>query len=330
MRVLITGYGGFAGGHLAQHLAEATDWELFGTVLTADELAGRAGWPATAKILDLRDGEAVIAWLQELQPNLVFHLAGQAYVPEAWRDPWNTFETNVRTQLNVLEGVARLASAGRAVRIVAITSREVYGAAPPALLPLDEDAPLAPHNPYATSKAAQDLLVAQYAHSHRLDVVRLRPFNHIGPGQDSRFVASSFARQVAEIEAGIVEPVIRVGDLTARRDFTDVRDMVRAYRLAAERAPSGAVYNLGSGRSWPIRFLLDHLLARARRPIRVEVDPARLRPSDVPETLCNPGKAQRELGWQAEIPLEQTLDDLLDYWRCQVGHNGGEEPCRQP
>ncbi len=346
--MLITGYGGFAGGHLAEHLAAATDWDLCGTVISAEEAAGRSGWPVAIEIVDLRDPDAVAALLQQVQPELVFHLAGQAYVPSSWRDPWATFETNVRIQLNVLEGLVALARSGHRPRLVAVTSREVYGAVPPDSLPVDETAPLAPHNPYATSKAAQDLLVGQYAASHDLDAVRLRPFNHIGPRQDPRFVAASFARQVAAIEAGLAEPVIRVGDLSPRRDFTDVRDMVRAYRLAAERAPAGAVYNLGSGRSWPIGYLLDHLVGRVRVAVRIETDPERLRPGDVAETRCNPARAWRDLGWRAEIPLERTLDDMLDEWRercaagaavdygagergpdCDLVPGGGGQPCRQ-
>ncbi len=322
MRVLITGYGGFAGGHLAEHLAATTDWELFGTVLSAEEALARVGWPAVAETVDLRDPDAAWAILDRVRPDVVFHLAGQAYVPSSWKDPWATFETNVRIQLNVLEGLAQLARLGHRTRLVAVTSREVYGAVPPAALPVDETAPLAPHNPYATSKAAQDLLVAQYAASYDLDAVRVRPFNHIGPRQDPRFVAASFAQQIAQIEAGLAEPVIRVGDLSTRRDFTDVRDVVRAYRLAAERAPTGAVYNVGSGRSWPIQALLDHFVQRACLAVRIEVEPGRMRPGDVAETRCDPRKAQRELGWQAEIPLERTLDDMLDEWRQRLARSG--------
>jgi GDP-4-dehydro-6-deoxy-D-mannose reductase len=249
----------------------------------------------------------------------VFHLAGQAFVPEAWQDPWGSFETNVRMTLNVLEAVAAQQTASaRTIRVVVVSSREVYGNPPADRLPVDETAPLAPHNPYATSKAAQDLLAGQYHLSHRLDVVRLRPFNHIGPRQDSRFVASSFARQIAEIEVGRREAVVRVGDLSVERDLCDVRDIVRGYRLAADLGPSGAVYNLGRGRSWPIGRLLDHFVARARVPVAVEADQALMRPADVARTLCDAGKARTEIGWEPAIPLEQTLDDILADWRARV------------
>jgi GDP-4-dehydro-6-deoxy-D-mannose reductase len=320
LRVLITGYGGFAGGHLAEHLLAATDWELYGTAYIPEELVGRESWPVRAEVVDLRDPAAARQLVDSVAPDLIFHLAGQAFVPDAWVDAWGTFETNVRMQLNVLEAVAAWqADGGRPVRVVAVTSREVYGNPPAECLPVNEVAPLAPHNPYATSKAAQDLLAAQYVRSHRLDVVRLRPFNHIGPRQDSRFVASGFARQVAEIETGRREPVLRVGDLSPERDFTDVRDMVRAYRLAAERGQTGDVYNLGSGQAHAIGGILDFFVARAQRPLRVEVDADRFRPTDAARTLCDAGKAQRELGWRPEIAFEQTLADILADWRDRVG-----------
>ncbi len=234
-------------------------------------------------------------------------------------DPWATFETNVRMQLNVLEALVELESrTSNRRRLVAITSNDVYGLVPPEKQPVDETAPLAPINPYASSKAAQDLLAGQYAESHGLDVVRLRPFNHIGPRQDGRFVAADFARQVAEIEAGIRPPVIRVGDLSAERDFTDVRDMVRGYYLSSLHGAAGEVYNLGSGQSHAISEILDHYVAMSSAAIEVEVDPERLRPADVPRTLCDASKASRELGWHAEIEFGRTLTDVLDDWRARV------------
>lgn len=315
MRALITGYGGFAGGHLADHLQAETDWELWGSARDDQERAGILERPIQVRAVDLRDPEATLALLEEARPDLIFHLAGQTFVPEAWRAPWDTLETNLRMQLNLLESVVALGGRGAPTRMVVVSSNEVYGAPPPEAQPTDEDAPLAPANAYASSKTAQDLLAGQYVRSHDLHVVRVRPFTHIGPRQSDRFVASSFARQVAECEAGLREPVLRVGNLEAERDFSDVRDIVRAYRLAAERGTAGAVYNLGSGRARPVRDILDHLVAAARVPLRVETDPTRLRPSDVPRTLCDPRLAAEALGWTCRISLEESLDDLLAHWR---------------
>lgn len=331
MRVLITGYGGFAGGHLAQEILAATDWRVWGTVLPG-QVPAQGGNLLHGQALahsdressvepvpaDLRDPAATRAVVQAVAPDMVFHLAGQAFVPAAWADPWATFETNVRMQLNLLEAVAGLVAAGQPVRVVTVISNEIYGRVPVESLPTDERWPLAPANPYATSKAAQDLVAGQYVHSHQLDVVRVRPFNHIGPHQDPRFVLPSFARQIAEIEAGLRPPVLQVGNLDAERDFTDVRDIVRGYRLAAEHGRAGEAYNLGSGRARPIRAIVDTLLARASTAIAVTPDPERMRPSDVPRTECDAGKARRELGWQPEISFEQTVADVLDEWRARV------------
>lgn len=321
MRVLITGAGGFAGGHLADHLAAATDWRTWGTVHphAAGARATAAASPPVVPV-DLLDQDAVRRVLDDLAPDLVFHLAGQTFVPAAWRDPWATFEANVRMQLNLLTA---LVDAGRPIRMVAVTSNEVYGAGPADRgRRCDETAPLAPLNPYAVSKAAQDLLAGQYAASHGLDVVRVRPFTHIGPGQSDRFVSASFARQVAEVEAGL-RAEIRVGNLDAARDFTDVRDIVRGYRLAAERGERGAVYNLGSGTARPIGALLDALRAAARVDVPVVVDPALLRPADAGRATCDASLAERALGWRPAIPWEETLGDILDDWRARVAARVG-------
>jgi GDP-4-dehydro-6-deoxy-D-mannose reductase len=325
LRALITGFGGFAGFHLAEHLLESTDWQLWGTAYFEAELSGRPERPIEARIIDLRQPDAVLDLVIECRPDYVFHLAGQAFVPEAWSDPWSTFDTNVRMQLNVLEALARLQTeVGTASRLVTITSNEVYGRVPEERQPVDEANPIRPLNPYASSKAAQDILAGQYCRSHDLDVIRIRPFNHIGPGQDRRFVAADFARQVAAIEIGAHPPVIKVGDLSAERDFSDVRDMVRGYYLAALHGGKGEVYNLGSGTSHPVREILDHYVARSPATITVEVDPDRLRPTDVSRTACNYAKARRELGWSPEMPFEQTLDDVLEDWRRRV--LSGEAP----
>lgn len=320
MRALITGCGGFVGGHLAEHLLShyGADIRVWGTLYRASE-AGRSGLAQVeTRVVDLRDPAAVAALFDDAGPDIVFHLAAQSFVPEGWRDPWATIETNIRMQLNLLETMAERAEAGRMARIVVASTNEIYGGPPPDTLPTDESVPLAPANAYATSKAAQDLLAGQYHRSHGVDVVRVRPFTHIGPGQDDRFVAASFAHQIAEIETGEREAVIRVGNLDAERDFSDVRDIVRGYRLAAEHGRAGDVYNLGAGRSHAVREILDHFVARARVSVSVEVDPERMRPSDVPRTLCDASKAREALGWTPEIPFERTLDDILEDHRRRV------------
>jgi GDP-4-dehydro-6-deoxy-D-mannose reductase len=319
---LITGCGGFAGSHLVEHLTALGGWELWGTVFRPGEAEVAALGPVRVTTADLRDPAEARRVLEMARPEVLFHLAGQAYVPEAAEDPWATFETNVRAQLNVLQALWQVGEAGRRVRVVAVTSQELYG--PGAPLPTDEAAPLAPASAYGASKAAQDLVAAQFARGMGLDVVRARPYNHIGPRQDSRFVVASFARQVAEIEAGLRPPVVEVGDLSAERDFTDVRDIVRAYRLLAERGRAGEAYNLGSGTARPIREVLYGLLSRVAFDIEVRVDPARLRQSDTPRTQCDPAKAAAELGWRAEIPFEQSLADTLDHWRAQLRAGQGQ------
>jgi GDP-4-dehydro-6-deoxy-D-mannose reductase len=199
-----------------------------------------------------------------------------------------------------------------------VCSNEIYGRVAPDDLPIDEDTPLRPVSPYAVSKATQDLLAYQYYVSHKLRTIRLRPFNHIGPRQTEQFVASAFAAQIARIEAGGQEPLLRVGDLAAERDFTDVRDMVEAYALAARHGEPGQAYNIGSERTVSIRWLLDTLLAFSACDIAVEPDPTRMRPADVPRVVCDSRRFRERTGWAPQIPLEQTLYDILEHWRDQV------------
>lgn len=269
---------------------------------------------------DLLEAGATVAILEETRPDLLFHLAGQAAVPESWRDPATTLVNNILGQLHLLQGVLAV---GIKPRILIVGSNEEYGLLRPEELPVRESNPLRPANPYAVSKVAQDFMGYQYFLSHGLDCVRVRPFNHLGPRQGDAYVASSFARQVAEAEVGLREPVLRVGNLEARRDFTDVRDMVRAYYLALLRGEAGEVYNLGSGRDAAISSLLDFFLERSKMPLRVEQDNTRLRPADVPRSVCDFSKFKAATGWEPQIPLEVTLIDVLEYWRKEVALKGG-------
>lgn len=315
LKALITGISGFVGSHLAGYLLAHTDWQVAGTV-----------YGPYHNILPLRDQlELYPAELSRLpvvefvldlaRPDVIFHLAAMAVTGKSWRDPAATLQVNAGMQANILQAVVDLELD---CRVLVVGSSEEYGAVPADRLPIGEQTPFRPLNPYAVSKVAQDMLGLQYHLSHGLDVVRVRPFNHIGPRQGLGFVVPDFASQVARIEAGQQEAVMRVGNLEARRDFTDVRDVVRAYHLLAMHGESGAVYNVGSGQAHAIQEVLDGFVARSAVPIQVEPDPARMRPSDVPLVLCDYGRLHACTGWRPTVPFEQSLADVLDYWRAEV------------
>lgn len=319
MRALITGAGGFVGNHLCEYLLSQTDWELLGTVYPEPVEDPRPRPCLSLVHVDLRDAGQVGELIGDFRPDVVFHLAAQSYVPTSFSDPWETLENNLRAQLNVLEGVRR---AGLKARVVVIGSNEEYGWPRPEDLPLTEESPLRPVNPYAVSKVGQDFMGLQYHLAYGMDVVRLRPFNHTGPGQSPRFVVPSFARQIARIEAGLQEPVVRVGNLDVARDFTDVRDIVRAYYLAATQAEAGEVYNLASGLARSIRWILETLLSFTDAEVRIEVDPALYRPADVPIIYGSAEKFRRRTGWEPRIPFEETLRETLEYWRLYERQEG--------
>ncbi len=315
MRALVTGSAGFVGQHLISYLLQETDLDILGSVYYKLPLPESDSSRLRYEHIDLQDEEAVNALIARWRPDYTFHLAGQSFVPYSWKNPWLTFDQNVHIQLNLFQAMIKSALDGR---ILVVGSGDEYGAIEPEDLPIDELTPLRPVSPYAVSKIAQEMLGWQYHHSHGIHAVRVRPFNHIGPGQREIFVASSFAKQIAEIEAGLQEPVLRHGNLEARRDFTDVRDMVRAYWLLITHGQPGEVYNAGSGRAVSIQKMLDILLSMSRVPIRTEIDPERMRPSDTPVIVCDPTRLHLTTGWRAEIPLEQTLADILDDWRAKV------------
>ncbi|HIC94455.1 MAG TPA: SDR family oxidoreductase [Anaerolineae bacterium] len=316
MKALITGIAGFAGSHLAEYLLAHTDLEVCGVIHRRDDNIAHLRDRLMLFRGDLRDYDFVSSVLARTRPDLIFHLAAQAFVPASWRDPWDTLESNIRSQLNVLRAAVEL---GLEAKVLVVGSNEEYGLVRPEDLPLRETAPLRPDNPYGVSKVAQDMLGLQYRLSHGLHTVRVRPFNHIGPRQSERFVASAFAKQIAEVEANLRPPVIRVGNLSAKRDFTDVRDVVRAYWLILNRGEPGEVYNIGSGVPRSIRELLDILLGLSKVEISVKQDPSRLRPSDVPISYCDFTKLRERTGWQPTIPFEESLRDVLNYWRQKIG-----------
>ena len=250
--------------------------------------------------------------INRIRPDWIFHLAAQSFVPTSWVAPSESLTTNVMAQVNIFEAVRRL---GLKTRIQLACSSEEYGMVYPDETPIKETNPLRPLSPYAVSKVAQDMLGYQYWMSWKVDSVRTRGFNHEGPRRGPVFVASDFAKQIADIEKGKKAPVLHVGNLEAKRDFTDVRDMVRAYVLALEKCEPGEVYNIASGSAWTIQAVLDHLLSLTKQKIEVKQDPARLRPSDVPILLGDNSKFVKATGWQPTIKFEQTLADMLEYWR---------------
>jgi GDP-4-dehydro-6-deoxy-D-mannose reductase len=311
MRALITGVGGFVGRHLLQHLLDQGD-DVCGLGRTTDQLGTHATRVYQA---DLTDRSTIAAVMRDLRPDAVYHLAAQSSPAESMANPWATIANNMLAQLNLLEAML---GASIAPRVLVVGSSDEYGRVEPADLPTDENTPLRPTTPYAVSKVGQDVMGYQYFARHGLPVVRVRPFNHTGPGHDARFVIPSFARQLAEIEIGLREPVLRVGNLEVERDFIDARDMVRAYRLALIAGVPGDVYNLGGGRAVRIGNMLDELVAMCPVHVDVRVDATLLRSADIPRQAADIRKFSTLTGWKPRIPWHTTLRDTFDYWRVRV------------
>lgn len=322
MRILITGITGFAGSHLAEYLlADQPEVEIWGTYRWRSRMENIRHIQDRLHLVEceLRDASSVLSMIEASQPEAIFHLAAQSFVPASWSAPHDTLTSNIAGQTNLFEAVRR-AKVDPVIQIAC--SSEEYGLVLPDEVPITEDNPLRPLSPYAVSKVGQDFLGYQYFKSYGLRVIRTRGFNHTGPRRGDVFVTSNFAHQIASIEAGRKEPVIRVGNLEAVRDFTDVRDMVRAYWLAVTRGTPGAVYNIASGQGITIQELLDRLISLSQVEVRVEVDPDRLRPSDVEVLVGDAGKFRGDTGWEPEIPFDQTLSDTLQYWRDRLGPSG--------
>ncbi|MBN1121462.1 MAG: GDP-mannose 4,6-dehydratase [Anaerolineae bacterium] len=316
MKAFITGAGGFVGQHLVNHLLNQGDTEIFGTTFfPAERFTALSEAGATLQQVNLTDREKIEALLADVRPNHIYHLAAQSFVPESFDNPWDTLRNNIQSQLNILLSMIKL---NLNARILIVSSAEVYGAVSPDDIPISEQQPLRPQNPYSVSKLTQDMMGLQYHLSHNVDTIRVRPFNQIGPGQSDRFVAPAFASQIAAIEAGKQEPVIRVGNLTAKRDFTDVRDMVRAFEAVMEKGESGEVYNIGNGQAHSIQELLDTLLYETDAPVTVEEDSARMRPVEVPIFMCDNRKIQSTTGWEPTFTFRQTLVDVLNEWRNRI------------
>ncbi|MFP3941766.1 MAG: GDP-mannose 4,6-dehydratase [Acidobacteriota bacterium] len=315
MRVLITGVTGFAGSHLADYLlAEHPDVEIYGTYRWRSRMDNIEHLGETLELLEceLRDPSSVRWAVEKARPDAVFHLAAQSFVPSSWSAPGDTVLSNLNGQINLFEAIRSL-DLDPVVQIAC--SSEQYGLVHKDEVPIKESNPLRPLSPYAVSKVGQDFLGYQYFQSYGLKVVRTRGFNHTGPRRGDVFVVSNFARQVARIELGLAPAVIRVGNLDAVRDFTDVRDMVRAYWLAVTKARPGEVYNIATGDGLTIREMLDRLIGLSDADVTVEVDPTRLRPSDVEILIGDSSKFRADTGWEPQVPFDRTLRDTLDFWR---------------
>ncbi len=336
MRVLITGITGFAGSHLAEYILSNHNVDVYGIYRWRSPMDNLEGirdrlnviepGASDPKVLqsafkkgkvnlvacDITDPVSVQKVIRAVEPDWIFHLAAQSYVPSSWDAPAQTLYTNILGQLHLLEAVR---NNGIDPKIHIAGTSEEYGLVYPEELPIKEENPLRPLSPYAVSKVAQEKLALQYFHSFGIKCIVSRGFNHEGPRRGEVFVTSNFAKQIAEIELGRRPPVLYVGDLSSQRDWTDVRDMVRAYWLLLDRCTPGEVYNIGSGVSRSAREMLDVLLSFSPVKVRIEQDPARMRPSDVKLLRADCTKFTSVTGWKPQIPFEQTMRDLLDYWR---------------
>jgi GDP-4-dehydro-6-deoxy-D-mannose reductase len=310
--VLVTGAAGFAGSHLLDQL-ERTPAEVIAWRRPADPLpAGRTGHEIPWMLLDLLDRVAVRAAIADVRPSVIYHCAGAAHVGASWARSRETLAVNALCTHHLIDAVRR---SRLSPRILVPGSAMIYRELDRAIR---EDDPFGPQSPYGISKLAQEMIGARAVTDDGIEVLLTRSFNHLGPRQDPAFFAAGVARQIATIEAGLAEPVIAVGNLSTRRDLTDVRDTVRAYRLLIERGRPGVFYNVCSGEARAMSDVLAMMLSVSRVPIEVRVDPSRYRPHDAPLVLGDPTRIRAETGWAPEIPFERSIADLLDFWRQAV------------
>lgn len=312
-KILVTGASGFVGSHLIDLLIKNNETSIVGTYNSENSLANLGENKIEAIKVDLTSQKEVADLISKVKPDVLYHLAAFTSPSESFDSPNETFANNISCQINLLEEIKKNKLVD--TKILVVSSAEVYGLVEKEDLPIDEDTSFNPTNPYAVSKLAQDFLGRQYFLAHNLKIVRVRPFNHIGPGQSPNFVVSSFAKKIAEIEKGKRKPILPTGNLNTKRDFTDVRDTVKAYTSLIEKGENGEVYNAGSGVSYKISEILDMLLSYSKAKITVESDKSLLRPIDNPELVCDFSKLKNLTGWTPTIPIEKTLKDTLDYWR---------------
>ncbi len=316
-KVLITGINGFVGSHLSEYILENKLGEIYGTYRKNEDLSNIKEINKKINLVecDITDSYGVDKTIEEISPEYIFHLAAQAFVPSSWKSPIETMNANIFGPLNIFEAIKKH---NKEIRIQIAGSSEEYGLVKENEVPITEDNPLRPLSPYGVSKVAMDLLGYQYNKSYGLKIIRTRAFNHEGPRRGEQYVTSNFAKQVALMETGEQEPVLKVGNLEAKRDYTDVRDMVKAYWLATEKGIPGEVYNIASGKAYKIQIIVDILQKISKIEFEVKQDPKRLRPSDVQILLGDSTKFRKQTGWKPEIPFEKTMQDLLDYWRKKI------------
>jgi GDP-4-dehydro-6-deoxy-D-mannose reductase len=317
VKVLITGITGFVGSHLAELCQSLGDVEVVGTYRWRSPRNNIAHLKDLALVeMDILDATSCHKTLAAVQPDWIFHLAAQSFVPTSWSAPASTISTNVLGQLNLFEALRALDRLD--TRFHVCGSSEEYGYVAREETPITEDNPLRPLSPYGVSKVGQDLLGYQYFRSYGLHTIRTRAFNHGGPRRGEVLLPSDFAKQIAEIEKGLREPVVKVGNLEALRDFTDVRDIVRAYWLALEKGEPGEVYNIGTGNAPSIREILERMLSMTEASVEVRQVPEKMRPSDVEILISDSSRFRAATGWEPQISLDQMLSDTLEYWRERV------------
>ena len=315
-KTLITGATGFVGSHLAEYLIEKyPDNELYGTYLSDDSLKNLETVKDNINLtkLDLSSEKEIFGLIEKIKPDIVYHLAAMASVADSFSSPKEPVINNISAQINVLEAIRKFNLENS--KLLVVSSAEIYGDVAKEDLPIDEQTPFRPTNPYAVSKMTQDFLGLQYFLAYKLKTVRVRPFNHIGPRQSPNFVVAAFAKKIVEIEKGKRENVLTVGNLEAKRDFTDVRDMVKAYDLAITKGEEGEAYNLGSGISYKIKDILNKMLSLSKTEIKIETDKSLFRPIDNPELICDASKFKKITEWETSVEIDKTLKDTLDYWR---------------
>ncbi len=311
-KVLITGISGFAGSFLAENLL-SHGYTVEGTYLNDTSTPNLVNKESlNLHKVDLQDKDSTEDLIKRVSPDIIFHLAALASAAESYKNPGGFISNNIEAQVNVLEGVRK---AEIKPTILVVSSAEIYGNVTAADLPIDESTSFKPVSPYGVSKVAQDMLGLQYYLSYGLPIITVRPFNHIGPRQAPGFVISSFAKKIIEIEKGKAVSPMKVGNLSAKRDFTDVRDVVEGYRLLIEKGKVGEAYNIGSGKSYLISDMLSKMISMSKGDIETEVDKELLRPLDVEELICDNTKIKTDTGWQPGINIDQSLSDTLDYWR---------------
>lgn len=308
-KALIIGASGFVGGYLARHLLDECNMEVYVTKLPYQNIENEG---VKKYDLDILEKEDIVSLLFEIRPNYIFHLAAQSSVGTAWKNPGLTIDINIKGSVNVMDAVRELYYKPR---VLLIGSGEEYGHIKPDEIPIGEETMIRPGNIYAATKVCQNMIGSIYAQAYDMEIMMVRAFNHIGPTQAPIFVVSDFCKQVAEIEKGMREPIMYVGNLDSMRDFTDVRDVVRAYALLMETGKPGETYNVGSGHAVTIREILDLIISLSDKDIKVEIDQNKIRPVDVPIIEADISKIKEFTGWGPKIPLQQTIKETLSYWR---------------